>query len=110
MDSVAPYKVKMTKGPSAPWLNDSTWALRRQCRQAERKWKKDRLQVSLDMFRDSLANFQRAVKEAKGQYLSNLINSNSHRPGILFSHRPGILFRTVNSVINPVSECIACFF
>ncbi|KAL0163779.1 hypothetical protein M9458_039532, partial [Cirrhinus mrigala] len=95
MDSVAPYKVMGTKSPSDPWLNDTTRALRRRCRQAECKWKKDRLQVSLEMFRDSLSTYQRAVKEAKGQYLSNLINSNSHRPGILFS--------TINSVINPVS-------
>ncbi|KAI2645502.1 putative RNA-directed DNA polymerase from transposon BS [Labeo rohita] len=95
MDSVAPYKVMGTKSPSDPWLNDTTRALRRWCRQAECKWKKDRLQVSLEMFRDSLSTYQRAVKEAKGQYLSNLINSNSHRPGILFS--------TINSVINPVS-------
>ncbi|KAI2645342.1 hypothetical protein H4Q32_028855 [Labeo rohita] len=94
MDSVAPYKVMGTKSPSDPWLNDTTRALRRRCRQAECKWKKDRLQVSLEMFRDSLSTYQRAVKEAKGQYLSNLINSNSHRPGILFS--------TINSVINPV--------
>ncbi|KAL0174050.1 hypothetical protein M9458_030018, partial [Cirrhinus mrigala] len=47
------------------------------------------------MFRDSLSTYQRAVKEAKGQYLSNLINSNSHHPGFLFS--------TINSVIKPVS-------
>ncbi|KAL1256504.1 hypothetical protein QQF64_012049 [Cirrhinus molitorella] len=95
MDSVAPYKVMGTKSPSDPWLNDTTRALRRRCRQAECKWKKDRLQVSLEMFRDSLSNYQKAVKDAKGQYLSNLINRNSHRPGILFS--------TINSVINPVS-------
>ncbi|KAL1268809.1 hypothetical protein QQF64_034172 [Cirrhinus molitorella] len=95
MDSVAPYKVMGTKSPSDPWLNDTTRALRRRCRQAECKWKKDRLQVSLEMFRDSLSIYQKAVKDAKGQYLSNLINSNSHRPGILFS--------TINSVKNPVS-------
>ncbi|GAA6092445.1 RNA-directed DNA polymerase from mobile element jockey-like, partial [Tachysurus ichikawai] len=81
-----------------PWLNDTTRALRHWCRQAERKWKKDRLQVSLEMFRDSLAAYQRALKEAKGQYLSALINNNSHRPGILFS--------TINSVINPVSVAL----
>ncbi|KAF7703562.1 hypothetical protein HF521_022569, partial [Silurus meridionalis] len=95
MDSVALYKVKSTNGPLDPWLNDTTRALRRRCRQAEQRWKKDRLQVSLEMFRDSLATYQSALKEAKGQYLSALINSNSHRPGILFS--------TINSVINPVS-------
>jgi len=50
------------------------------------------------MFRDSLATYQKAVKEAKGQYLSNLINNNSHRPGILFT--------TINSVINPESAAL----
>ncbi|KAI5608745.1 hypothetical protein C0J50_12193 [Silurus asotus] len=95
MDSVAPYKVKSTNGPLDPWLNDTTRALRRRCRQPERRWKNDRLQVSREMFRDSLATYQSALKEAKGQYLSALINNNSHRPGILFS--------TINSVINPLS-------
>ncbi|KAF7690683.1 hypothetical protein HF521_012487, partial [Silurus meridionalis] len=84
-DSVAPYKVKSTNVPADPWLNDTSRALRRRCRQAERKWKKDRLQVSLEMFRDSLATYQSALKEAKGQYLSALINSNSHSSGILFT-------------------------
>ncbi|KAF7697718.1 hypothetical protein HF521_004228, partial [Silurus meridionalis] len=39
--------------------------------------------------------YQSALKEAKGQYLSALINNNIHRPEILFS--------TINSVINLVS-------
>ncbi|KAJ7985116.1 hypothetical protein DPEC_G00348740 [Dallia pectoralis] len=90
MDSVAPYKVKTSKVPTDPWLNDTTWVVRRQCRQAERKWRKDRLQVSLEMFRDRLATYQNAVKEAKGQCLSNLINNNSHRPGILFCYKSGV--------------------
>ncbi|KAI5106744.1 protein lifeguard 3 [Silurus meridionalis] len=98
MDSVAPYKVKSTNVPADPWLNDTTRALRRRCRQAERKWKKDRLQVSLEIFKNSLATYQSALKEAKGQYLSALMNSNSHRPGILFT--------TINSVINPVSVAL----
>jgi len=50
------------------------------------------------MFRDSLATYQKAVKEAKGRYLSNLIYSNSHHPGILFS--------TINSVINLESAAL----
>lgn len=93
MDSVAPYRVKYANGSSDPWLSEVTWTLRRQCRQAERKWRRDRLHVSLEVFRDCLVIYQRAVKEAKSQYLSKLINNNSHRPGILFS--------TINSVINP---------
>lgn len=38
-------------------------------------------------------NFQKAAKSARSKYFSDLINTHSHRPRILFS--------TINSIINP---------
>ena len=52
LDSVAPFRVKRIKALVEPWLNDSTRALRRSCRRAERKWNKDRLHVSRGILRD----------------------------------------------------------
>lgn len=47
LDSVAPLKSRRPKPKTEPWLNESTRAMRRECRRAERRWKRDRLQVSL---------------------------------------------------------------
>ncbi|KAK7916761.1 hypothetical protein WMY93_012522 [Mugilogobius chulae] len=46
LDSVAPFKDRRPKSAGEPWLNEETRALRRKCRQIERKCNKDKLQVS----------------------------------------------------------------
>ena len=92
LDIVAPFRTKRTKALSEPWLNESTRPLRRTCRWAERKWKKDKLQVSLEILRYCLASYQRAVKTAKTEYISYLVTSNHHRPQYLFN--------VFNSLIN----------
>uniref|UniRef100_A0A671US34 Reverse transcriptase domain-containing protein n=1 Tax=Sparus aurata TaxID=8175 RepID=A0A671US34_SPAAU len=81
-----------------PWLNDTTRVIRHRCRQAERRWKKDKLHVSLEMLRDCLTDYQRAVHEAKSQYLSNIISSSSHCPKVLFD--------TINAVVNPCTSAV----
>lgn len=59
MNLVAPLTSKSVKTSSAPWRNDNTIrSLRQTCRRAERKWKKDKLQISYEIF-DSLKTFQR---------------------------------------------------
>lgn len=62
LDAIAPLKVKRVKTKVEPWFNDTTRALRQTCRRAERNWRKDRLQVSFEMLRDSLHSYQKAVK------------------------------------------------
>jgi len=93
LDSIAPLKLRHPKPKSQPWLDDTTRSLRQACRRAERKWNKDKLTVSLDIFRNSLAAFQTAAKKARAKHFSDIINKHSHRPKILFS--------TINSIINP---------
>ena len=93
LDTVAPFRLKSTKTKVEPWLNDHTRLLRQQCRQAERRWKKDKLHVSLGWLRDTLAAYQKALKEAKSKYLSSIIANSSNRPRVLF--------QTIDSVINP---------
>uniref|UniRef100_A0A8C6TX04 Reverse transcriptase domain-containing protein n=1 Tax=Neogobius melanostomus TaxID=47308 RepID=A0A8C6TX04_9GOBI len=63
------------------------------CRQAERKWKKDHLQVSSELFRDRLVAYQKAVKTAKANFLSNLVSCNAKNPQFLF--------KTLNGLVNP---------
>ncbi len=58
LNVVAPLKVKKLNLNSKPWLDDTTCSLRQICRSAERKWNKDRLQVSYEILKDSLSAFQ----------------------------------------------------
>jgi len=59
--------------PSPLTSPDVAHSLRQRCRQAERKWKKHKLHVSLGTLRDSLAKYQQAVKCAKCQYLCSIL-------------------------------------
>ena len=93
LDSVAPLRTKRTKALSEPWLNDSTRGLRRACRQAERRWKKDKLRVSHEILKSRLSDYQKAIKSAKTRYISNLVSNNYHRPQVLFN--------IFNNIINP---------
>ncbi len=77
---------------SEPWLNDTTHAVRRECRKAERKWKKDKLQVSFEILEDSWCNYQKTVKEEKAKYFSNIISNSCHNTHVLFN--------TINTVLN----------
>ena len=54
--------------------------------------------MSLEMLRDCLTDYQRAVREAKSQYLSNIISSSSHCPKVLFD--------TINTVVNPCTSAV----
>ncbi len=74
-------------------------ALRQQCRQCERRWKKDRLQVSYEMLRDSLHTFQ---KTAKAAHLSEIVAKNSHCSRTLFS--------TIDSVKSPNADITRAFY
>lgn len=91
LESIAP--LRLMEPNCEPWINETTLALRRQCKHVERKWKMDRLHVSLQMLRDSLITYQQAVKAAKSQYMYDIVSSNSHKPWVLFN--------VLNSVINP---------
>lgn len=100
LDSVAPFRTKHIRPRPGPWLYDSTHALRRACRCAERKWKKDRLQVSLGILRECLAEYQRAIKAAKTQYMSELVSTNCRGPQVLF--------KALNSLIQVHPIITAC--
>uniref|UniRef100_A0A3B3DJ46 Reverse transcriptase domain-containing protein n=1 Tax=Oryzias melastigma TaxID=30732 RepID=A0A3B3DJ46_ORYME len=92
LDTLAPLKTMQPKSKPEPWFNQRTCAARRECRRAERRWKRDRLQISFQMLKDSWHQYQTTVKESKKEYLSNIIMANSHNPRVLF--------RTIDSVLN----------
>lgn len=99
LDTVAPLKTRLSKPRPEPWMNDATRAARLECRRAERKWKKDKLQVSFQSLRDSWRSYQKTVKTAKTKHFSDIIDSNAHNPSVLF--------KMVNSALNaPQSACL----
>ncbi len=93
LDLVAPFKCKRSEPVTEVWLNDTTCTLRCTCRRAKRKWKKDCLQVSLEILKNSQLEYQRAIKAAKSLFLSYLVSINSHKPQFLFN--------TLNFLLNP---------
>ena len=83
MDTVAPFKTRQPKTKSEPWLNATTRGARRECRRAERRWNKDKLQVSFQMLRQCWRLYQTTVKEAKRKHFSDIICLNCHKPRVL---------------------------
>lgn len=76
-------------------MNSSIQVFRQACRQAERKWKKDKLQVSYGIFLQYLKAYQVTVKKAKANYFSELINSQANRPKVLF--------KAIYTFLNPAN-------
>jgi len=95
LNEVAPLRLKKPKLRSQPWLNNETRALRKACRKAERRWKRDKLQVSYEMLKDTLSSYQHAAKAARTKYFSDLISRTAHCPRVLFG--------TINTVLNPTT-------
>ena len=58
----------------------------------QRKWKKDKLEVSFQVLRDCWRCYQSSVKEAKRKYFSDII--------VLNCHKPCVLFKVINSALN----------
>ncbi|KAI2649140.1 hypothetical protein H4Q32_020355 [Labeo rohita] len=112
LDLVAPLKTLYYKSRSEPWLDDSTHCLRQICRRFERKWKKDKLQVSLQMFRDSLFH-QKAVKTAKSsnftpiteKYLIDLVE-HLKPTGSSIDVVPPYFLKQVLDVVGPHLLCL----
>ncbi len=105
MDTVAPLKIRQPKTKFEPWLNDTVRAVRRECCRAERKWKKDKLRLSFQILRDCWHHFQKTVKEAKINYISEIILSNCNKPCVLFKtidavlHAPQTVYVDASSAV-----------
>lgn len=92
LDTVAPLKSVLSKPKSELWLNETTRAVRQECRRAERRWKKNKLRVSGDVLKECWRSHQKVVKAQKTKYFSDIILTNCQKPCVLFS--------TVSSILN----------
>lgn len=109
LDNVAPFKMRCQKVKKRPWLNDVTRNLRRVCRLAEHKWQKDKLQISYDILRESLSNYQNAVRAARSSYFSRIISHNANNPKVLFSTIDKVLSPSINYFPFPSKDLCDSF-
>ena len=86
LDAVAPEKTKVvTPKQNAPWRNEEIKELKRICRRSERKWRKNKLQVDRDIFKEHLFAFNKAIRNARRDHFSKLISKHQNNSRILFS-------------------------
>uniref|UniRef100_A0A8C6WDV8 Reverse transcriptase domain-containing protein n=1 Tax=Neogobius melanostomus TaxID=47308 RepID=A0A8C6WDV8_9GOBI len=95
LDTIAPVKVKMVNNrQKAPWRSeDSVRAQKRECRKAERKWRKSKLQVHFEIYKEVLCEFNQILRGEREKYFSKIIANCRNNPRVLFS--------TVNRLTNP---------
>ncbi len=79
----------------------ATWStavqnMKRQCRKAERMWRKTKLEIHYSIYKDSLHAFNLELATARQTFFSNLINSNLNNTRTLFA--------TVERLTNPPSQ------
>jgi len=68
LSSPAPLKPHKCKPKSELLQNSDTRHQRQICRKAECNWKRDRLLVSFQIFKDSLTSYQNAAKSVKADW------------------------------------------
>ena len=116
MDVVAPIKTKTTLiRKKTPWRNTMmVKALKTECRKAECKWRKNKLQIHHDLYKISLSNCNYELLKARQRHFSEIINKNINNTRTLFA--------MVDKLTNPpkqiapellsTEKCneFACFF
>uniref|UniRef100_A0A8C6TTC4 Reverse transcriptase domain-containing protein n=1 Tax=Neogobius melanostomus TaxID=47308 RepID=A0A8C6TTC4_9GOBI len=95
LDTIAPVKVKMVNNrQKAPWRSEhSVRAQKRECRKAERKWRKSKLQVHCEIYKEVLCEFNQILRGEREKYFSKIIANCRNNSRVLFS--------TVNRLTNP---------
>ncbi len=92
LDKVAPLELKKVKTKTMPpWRNTEIIKLKRNCRMAERKWRKTKLTIHLQLYREKMSTYNKAIKHARQAHFSKLIKDKNN---------PKVLFSTIDLLIN----------
>ncbi len=84
--TVAPLCLRKIKDKSpTPWYNEHTRTLKRAARKMERSWRKTKLEVFRKAWRESNLSYRKALKTARSDYFSSLLEENKHNPRHLFN-------------------------
>ncbi len=85
LDTVAPLCLRKIKEKSpTPWY-EHTRTLTRAARKMERSWRKTKLEVFRIAWRESTLSYRKALKTARSDYFSSLLEENKHNPRYLFN-------------------------
>lgn len=95
LDTMAPVRTKIVRNnQKAPWRSaDSVRAQKGECRRAERRWRKFKLHVYYEIYRDMLRGFNQTLRKEREKYFSESIANCSNNSRVLFA--------TVNRLTNP---------
>ncbi len=86
LDTVAPLRLKKIKEKSlTPWYNEHTHTLKRAAWKMELSWRKTKLEVFRIAWRESILSYRKALKTARSDYFSSLLEENKHNPRYLFN-------------------------
>ncbi len=86
LDTVAPLRLrKIRKMSPTLWYNEHTRGLKRAARKMERSWRKTKLEVFRRAWWGSTLSYRKALKTARSDYFSSLLEENKHNPRYLFN-------------------------
>ncbi len=85
LDIVAPLRLRKIKENSlTPWNNEHTRTLKRAAPKMERSWRKTKLEVFYLAWQESTLSYRKALKIARSDYFSSILEENKHNPLYLF--------------------------
>uniref|UniRef100_A0A3B1K2F9 Reverse transcriptase domain-containing protein n=1 Tax=Astyanax mexicanus TaxID=7994 RepID=A0A3B1K2F9_ASTMX len=88
----------------APWRNDAAVQLqKRECRKAERRWRKTKLHIHKEIFKDRLRDYNKIMCTCRQTYFSSIINNNINNSKVLFT----VVDRLTNSSTYMTSELVS---
>ena len=95
IDAIAPTKVKAVSGKKrSPWRNFIVVRTeKRECRKAERSWRKSNLQVHYNTYKERLRIYNLELRNARRSFFSDIIARNNNNSRALFA--------TVDRLTNP---------
>ncbi len=87
LDTVAPLRLRKIKKKSpTPWYNEHTRTLKRAARKMERSWRKTKLEVFRIAWQESIISYRKALKTARSDYFSSLLEENKHNPPVFIQY------------------------
>uniref|UniRef100_A0A3B1JQH4 Reverse transcriptase domain-containing protein n=1 Tax=Astyanax mexicanus TaxID=7994 RepID=A0A3B1JQH4_ASTMX len=105
LDEIAPVRVKtMPCKQKAPWRNDAAVQLqKKECRKAERRWRKTKLHIHKEILKDRLRDYNKIMCTYRQTYFSSIINNNINNSKVLFT----VVDRLTNSPIYMAPELVS---
>ena len=95
LDQHAPAKEReITLRPHAPWYNDTLRDAKREKRRCERKWKKSKLEVHKQKYKEQCRTFKTLLDKEKSSYHSDQVASANQKE----------LFRVIGRLSKPPSD------